>query len=387
MPDSAGTGGQARVVVAVLGMGRSGTSMFSASLEALGVALGADLMVPTPYNPKGHWEHNRIVALDQRILDAFGARWDTPGLDAQALHAADAVATFAPEAARVLTEQFSAARVFGFKDPRMPRLLPIWQTAFARLGLDDRYLIVCRHPLSVADSLAKRDQSDRRKTFLLWLEYTLAALRHTAGKRRVLVDYDRFMQDPRRALLSLHRRLGLPTVIDDEVISRFTRGFVERALRHSEYSLEDLDAQPDVVPCLKAAYRLLSRVTADALDLESAAFSGEWAQVEAEYLRMGPAVGLIGSLDGSLQRTTAAVALERQEHAEARRQLKQAGEDLAQCRQANATLQSQLEQAAQERAAHAEALRRQTLEIAAMRRTRSWRLTAPLRRLVDQLRH
>lgn len=41
-------------VVVILGMHRSGTSVLSAGLEALGVEFGENLIPPRPDNPKGY---------------------------------------------------------------------------------------------------------------------------------------------------------------------------------------------------------------------------------------------------------------------------------------------------------------------------------------------
>ena len=45
----------------VLGMHRSGTSMFTRALNLLGMELGQPLMAPQPDNPKGFW--TMIIAM------------------------------------------------------------------------------------------------------------------------------------------------------------------------------------------------------------------------------------------------------------------------------------------------------------------------------------
>ena len=46
----------------------------------MGVYLGSDhvLMQPSPANPKGYWEHNDIVSLNDAILGRHGGSWDEP---------------------------------------------------------------------------------------------------------------------------------------------------------------------------------------------------------------------------------------------------------------------------------------------------------------------
>src|SRR5213082_273884 len=65
-----------RPIVMVLGMHRSGTSLCSHVLSALGVDMtdkvaGPGHARPAADNPKGHWERWEIVSLHDRILDLF----------------------------------------------------------------------------------------------------------------------------------------------------------------------------------------------------------------------------------------------------------------------------------------------------------------------------
>src|SRR4051812_1491941 len=176
-------------VVIVLGMHRSGTSALSRGLRVLGVEQG-QLGAITPDNPRGHWEHPQIVAFNERLLGALGCRWDTvASIDATRWHT-PAVATLAEEAAALVAGLFGDHALWGFKDPRTARLLPFWQRVLRELGCDDRYVIACRHPRSVAQSLAARDGFRAEHAHLLWLQHVLPSLQHTAGRPRVVVDYD-----------------------------------------------------------------------------------------------------------------------------------------------------------------------------------------------------
>ena len=67
---------QRRPIVLVLGMHRSGTSLCSHLLSALGVDMadqipGPRATVPTRDNPRGHWERWEIVEFHDRILGLF----------------------------------------------------------------------------------------------------------------------------------------------------------------------------------------------------------------------------------------------------------------------------------------------------------------------------
>src|SRR5262245_15813329 len=67
-----------RPIVVVLGMHRSGTSLCSHILRALGVDMADRIpgprttsAAPHPSNPRGHWERWEIVEFHDRILSLF----------------------------------------------------------------------------------------------------------------------------------------------------------------------------------------------------------------------------------------------------------------------------------------------------------------------------
>jgi len=64
-------------IVIVLGMHRSGTSAFTGALKIAGFDLGRDIMQANEYNVKGYFENNKIVELNDKILDYFNASWDS----------------------------------------------------------------------------------------------------------------------------------------------------------------------------------------------------------------------------------------------------------------------------------------------------------------------
>ena len=66
--------------VCVTGMHRSGTSFIAGALRFIGVSLGDPerLLRPGPDNPKGYFEIQSIVQLDDELLAHLGGAWDQP---------------------------------------------------------------------------------------------------------------------------------------------------------------------------------------------------------------------------------------------------------------------------------------------------------------------
>ncbi len=236
-------GGPRRVYV-VAGMHRAGTSVVARAVQALGVNLGDRLMSPDQrMNARGFFEDIDLVRIDDDLLAACGADWKNLALLDDVDWTADTFATVADEASALLAARLSANGAYGCKDPRIARLLPFWQRQFAAAGVADHYVIAIRHPLSVIDSLTTRDQLDTRRSAWLWLIHLVCAMRYSAGRPRVVVDYDRMLAAPERELDRMRTALALPLAPDAEASTvTFVRDFLSQALRHAEHDPADLAA-------------------------------------------------------------------------------------------------------------------------------------------------
>jgi GT2 family glycosyltransferase len=176
--------------VVVLGMHRSGTSALAGMLHHLGVAFGNRLMPASADNPRGYWEHLDVVAVHQKLMTRFGRGWDDirplpPGYDADEAGV---------EARRVLSaillRDFAGIGLWGLKDPRLCRLATLLGSVCDELAIAARFVLVLRHPLEVAASLAARDGLGAERALLLWLRHVLEAERATRGRQRSIVHYE-----------------------------------------------------------------------------------------------------------------------------------------------------------------------------------------------------
>lgn len=184
------SGLEGSAAVIVLGMHRSGTSALAGTLHHLGVDLGDRLMDASPDNPRGYWEHRDIVAVHQRLMAELGWSWDDIRPLPAGWEETSAAVTAGEEIAAILARDFAAARLWGLKDPRLCRLLPLWIALLEQLGVKPRFILALRHPGDVAASLAARDGLGAARAGLLWLRHTLEAERETRGHRRTIVHYE-----------------------------------------------------------------------------------------------------------------------------------------------------------------------------------------------------
>lgn len=176
--------------VIVMGMHRSGTSALAGMLHHLGIALGDRLMPASLDNPRGYWEHLDVVAANQALMAQFGRGWDDirplpPGYeDGETGRAAR------QQLSAILRRDFSGIALWGVKDPRLCRLAGLWQRVLAEIGAEPRFVLMLRHPLDVAASLAGRDGLSVERALLLWLRHVLEAERGTRAHPRILVHYE-----------------------------------------------------------------------------------------------------------------------------------------------------------------------------------------------------
>ncbi len=251
-----------RKLIVVLGMHRSGTSAISRALRTLGVELGDRLMPAIAgINAKGFWEDLDINALNIEMLNALGSDWHhLSPITAREVEAWRKEGYFL-RAVELLRQKVGDAPVFGFKDPRVAKLLPFWKEVFRHCGYAVNYILVCRHPLSVVKSLEARDRLPAGKSYLLWVEHVVVSLLGTRGEKRFVVDFDRMMQAPDAELARMAERLGL--TIDPVDLAIYKDEFLDEQLRHTVYAPLDLTLDEKCPPVAREIYECLLELSAD----------------------------------------------------------------------------------------------------------------------------
>jgi glycosyltransferase involved in cell wall biosynthesis len=268
-------------LIVVLGMHRSGTSVITRGLQVMGTGLGDRLLPAKEDNSTGFWEDIDINALNIEMLSALGSDWYyltpiKPG-DVEILRKQG----YFLRAVELLRLKVGSAPTFGFKDPRVAKLLPFWKEVFSHCKFDVSYILALRNPLSVVKSLAKRDGIDASQSYLLWLGYVVTSLTGSAGDKRVLVDYDRLIQAPEQELI----RIAKCTVqdIDPTELQSYKSEFLDQALQHTIYKLNDLSLDEDCPPIVREVYAALLEVASEKASFDDLELQGKVAQWAGEF--------------------------------------------------------------------------------------------------------
>lgn len=277
-------------VIVVLGMHRSGTSALTRGLQVLGVDLGQQLIGAIPgNNDKGFWEDAEINGFNDRLLRKLGSAWDRLNTaDPAALLAGNLVEERAA-AADLLRARMRPGRVFAFKDPRTAVLLPFWQQVFDGLEVNAGYVVAVRNPAEVAQSLVRRDAMDTLKALLLWVVYSMAAVRYTQGRERLFVAYSGVMQDAERQLRRVARTLCLPPPEENPLELRaYTNDFLSPELRHHVARPEALSDSASTPSIVGELYELLQEAADDRIQGRGPKWQARWEQIEARFSDLLP---------------------------------------------------------------------------------------------------
>jgi hypothetical protein len=402
-------------LVVVLGMHRSGTSVITRAMETMGAAFGDNLMPAVPgVNDKGFFEDLDIYAINQEILSLGGADWHSLApIDFDRIDEASLL-TIRERAINLLKKKCEN-KIFALKDPRISRLLPFWKPVFDSLGVCVVYALAIRNPMSVERSLGKRNNFSPEKSFLLWLMHTLLPIEDTKGMRRVLVNYDKLMEDPRGELTRMSAQIGLP--LDSSRVTAFEEEFLDGNLRHTRFESSELSNANSAEQHVKALFGALESTT----EIDDPAFErrvGPIIEHARRYLEdLAPILRLEWQLEREIARLNAEVSGCRSEAGAQRQQVDGQSSELNDCkaRAESATavadgLRSELESAQKELGLLAEivasrdadiqsrngiiavhetalvaqrtALERAERTIDEMLQSKSWQITKPLRFLV-----
>lgn len=283
-------------VVVVLGMHRCGTSTLTRGLRTLGIELGDTLLPPVQNNnAKGFWEDSEINGLNVRMLASLNRDWHfvspVEKYELEILHQKGLLL----EAAELLKKKVANRTIFGFKDPRTAVLIEIWNEVFLRGGYEVYYLVAIRNPISVANSLHKRDGFSFEKSYLMWLVYVLSSLSGSVAGRRALVDYDLLMSSPEKAILAISDRLGLS--IDNVELHSYCNEFIDKQLQHSMYDVNDLGMEVRCPSIVKDIYVSLFQVAQDNNKLDEKVFLDKVVRWKTEEEKLKPVLNFIDNTE------------------------------------------------------------------------------------------
>jgi len=280
----------ARRLVLVVGVGRSGTSLMAGILGQVGFHIPQPEVQADDTNPRGFGEPRWVVDFHRRLMDrkrviVFDARpraWD----HARAAAEQDGV----PDELRDwLREQFEQSDSVVVKDPRVGWFLPLWRGAARDLAVPTSFITMLRHPAEILIS-AKRSygtwQSDASRA-AAWINVMLETERATRGDARAFVRYPDLLSGWGEQVARLGRTLDLPPLAGfDPAQHPQVDDFVDPSLYRSRQSWDDLAVPARVRDLAEAVWADLLVLAdggeaPDRLDAARAAYDDLYGEAEA----------------------------------------------------------------------------------------------------------
>jgi hypothetical protein len=284
-----------RQLLLVVGIGRSGTSLFTGIVGQLGLHVPQPEVRADDTNPRGFGEPRWVVDFHTRLMrarritvfDSRPAAWE---------HAAEAGEDEAvvAELRSWLEVQFVGTDGVVVKDPRIGWFLPLWQRCADELGARTSFAQMLRHPREVVVSALQwyGDWQNESSRAASWLNVSLHVEHATRGKPRAFLRYNGLLEDWRREISRTGELLELPALTRlDGPAGEAIDGFVDPKLRRSTPEADGLVLPQELEAQLDSTWRLVSRLaepggdrdgaTHEALDDARAAYVDLYGRAEA----------------------------------------------------------------------------------------------------------
>jgi hypothetical protein len=208
-----------RKALLVLGMSRSGTSLLTHVLHAMGAALPHDLMGAAHGNPLGHFEPRSLVGLNDRILASIDRRWDDPRPIPARWFRSRPAYRFMRRIIGQIRQSYGDAPLLVIKDPRLCRLLPLYLDALDVLDIEPLVILQVRPVAEVVQSLGDRNDMPPALAEFLWLRSVIEAEAQSRNCRRVWVSMAGMIADWPETVGRITDGLGLKWPMErDEAI-------------------------------------------------------------------------------------------------------------------------------------------------------------------------
>ncbi|EFM09141.1 glycosyl transferase family 2 [Paenibacillus curdlanolyticus YK9] len=274
-----------QVVICVLGMHRSGTSAITRAINIAGAYVGEsnELVQPLVDNPKGFWEYQEFVDINDRVLNQLDSAWDTVDVFPDKWWTREEIVSIKEEIKSIISDKFMDNRLWVFKDPRTCILLPLWKEVFSELQMKAKFVLSIRNPLDVYASLHKRDGYSESKSIGLWAHYTASAIHWTASDERLFVQYDAFLDHPVPYMQRLCRFIG--SEMEYERMEAEVKEFLNPSLRHSNSESTAFTSNLQYPFIYRELYRVCLAMAAES-DVISAELQAEVDQIYSDLKQL-----------------------------------------------------------------------------------------------------
>jgi hypothetical protein len=248
-------------LVLVVGVGRSGTSLFTGILSQLGFHVPQPEVEADDTNPRGFSEPRFAVDFHTELLqrERVTVNDSRPKAFEKTGKAADDDAVRS-DLGTWLEGELRAADAVVVKDPRTGWFLPLWTHCVTDLGADPRFVTMLRHPAEIIASARKSygTWQPPASRAAAWINMTLETERATRGGRRAFVRYEDLMDDWRRETNRVGTLLDLPMLVSPNAEqAAAVDAFVDPTLHRNRVTWDEYDMPASVRDLAEQVWREL----------------------------------------------------------------------------------------------------------------------------------
>ena len=272
-------------LILVVGVGRSGTSLFTGLLGRLGFQVPQPEILADESNPRGFGEPKWVVDFHSGLMrrkrvtvfDARPAAWEKTA----EISADPAVVG---ELRAWLKSELAQASDVVVKDPRIGWFLPLWQQVAEDVGPSPAFVQMLRHPAQILTSAKKNYgtwQTDASRA-AAWINVTLETERATRGRPRAYVPYPSLLADwsaeVRRvgSVLGIERLASLNPAEHPEAA-----GLVDPSLFRNRTGWEGLEVPDRVIELAEDVWAKIQAPDTGQLDAARADYDALYGEAEA----------------------------------------------------------------------------------------------------------
>jgi len=216
----------------VTGMHRSGVSLMAGCLKLLGVDLGQNRQETDFIDATELPGVNDVAVIHDILLRDLGCKWDMIGNLPDGWLESDAADSAKTRIGNFIENRLAANRLWAIADPRLCRLMPLWDTILGERHLNPAFVVTIRHPWEVAQSLKMKSGMDVQHAHLLWLASNKAIFDFCQQRPNMVTTNDQLIADPATVLYEIAEQFGLmfPLSLQDQYHQLLD--FVRPELKH-----------------------------------------------------------------------------------------------------------------------------------------------------------
>lgn len=226
-------------LILIGGPGRSGTSLVTNVMGAMGIGLSRKLKASDPANARGYFEDETILALHKDLLGSMGAEGTFGSMvpPPEDWTSRPNVLTAREKIVTHVAKEMNGKDVLAVKDPRTSVLLPMWVVICQQLELELVPVMSLRSPTTVAESISRISKVPPSVGFSIWMNRVCHFIRDAPGSFW-LVHYEQLLAEPASVVRDLAplcgRGVDVATTVQRVLDAQVVQPSLQTSLSNSE---------------------------------------------------------------------------------------------------------------------------------------------------------